>query len=288
MIDWLNSTPEMTSASASTSVFPSTPRQSCPHPVAQRPPSLQKLSIKLPRLRTRPWRWGVLTRESPRVRTRRGRWSMPTSKRLCAPSRCQPERRQPYATQAAPPRRRCTRTGVPWTRTCTAYITGPSCTTGIRGSWKIFSCAPAIAVRTRRIRRAFRLHGIGAHAATSLLFVGSRAATSRWSSCRHCDAFWTCPAHRHFHRAAHRHCGWRGRPVLASCPLPYLVPRLLPKYSWAVPTHWRCASCWAARRRWLSSQTRPGAGEAGASGGPGEKRREALAHSLEVHEAMIN
>ena len=218
---------------------------------------------------------------------------MPTSQRLCAPSRCQPERRQPYATQAAPPRRRCTRAGVPLTRACTAYIAGPSCTTGNRGSRGWFSFANSAG--TRRMRAlSDELNCIGAHAATPLLLVASHAATSRWSSCRHCDAFWTCPAHRHFHRAAHRHCGWRGRPVLASCSLPYLVPRLLPKYSWAVPTHRRCASCWAARAhelarsRWPASQTRPGAGEAGASGGPGEKRREALAHSLEVHEAMIN
>ena len=166
------------------------------------------------------------------------------------------------------------------TRACTAYIAGPSCTTGNRGSCGCLSFANSAGTRRTSC------HILCCH--MKLDTFGSYAATSRWSSCRHCDAFWTCPAHRHFHRAAHRHCGWRGRPVLASCSLPYLVPRLLPKYSWAVPTHRRCASCWSARCRWLSSQTRPGAGEAGASGGPGEKKREALAHALEVHEAMIN
>ena len=193
--------------------------------------------------------------------------------------------------RAAPARRRCTRAGIPSTQACSPYIAGPSRTTGKRGSCGSFPSA--ISARTRRTRAMScvldEVKGLDkAQSATAVLSVLSHAATSRWSSCRHRDAFWTCPARRHFHWAAHRHCGWRGRPVLASCPLPYLVPRLLPKYSWAVPTHWRCASCWAARRRWLSSQTRPGAGEAGASGGPGEKRREALAHSLEVHEAMIN
>ena len=250
----------MTSAITSTCVSPSTPRHSCPHPVAQRPPSPQKLSVKIPRLRTRPWRWGVLTRESPRLRTRGDCWSMPTSQRLRALSCRQPEIRQPYTTQATHPRKRCTRAGVHWARACSPYIAGPSRTTGKRDSCGRLSSATSAC--TRRTRHA------------CVEQWRDRHATSSWSSWRHDgDAVWAFrptpqrgPPHRHVYwGAAHRHCGWKGRLVRALCHPPRLVPHLLPKYSRVVPIHRRCASWWAR-------VPRPGAKEAGASGGAEQKK----------------
>ena len=159
---------------------------------------------------------------------------------------------------------------------CSHYIAGPSRTTGTRDSCDRLStstpdrtsstasaCHP-VRWSTRRLREAVWSSSRSSHR------LPARRHCRRPASSGHVGKS-SPQAHRPFHCAAHRHCGWRVRPVLASCPLPYLVPHLLPKYSWAVEIHRRCASRWAARRCWPPSQTRLVAGEAGASWGPGEK-----------------